>query len=120
MAQDSDLDDLIREKPTGKKQPGKERPEFRLAELLADMPPPETCSVRPVLTLSTGVRLRIKPASAWAIQEVTRRIERPEPPVKFLADKEREEVDYEDRDYLKALEAHASRVIQAATPVIRS
>src|SRR5690554_1657400 len=57
-----------------------------------------------VVTLSSGVRARIHPVAASLIAEVSSKVEDPPVPTWFNPDKEREEPNPSDPEYLRALE----------------
>lgn len=54
--------------------------------------------------LKTGVRVRLHPIAAGAITDAQARIHYPRPPMWHNPDKEREEPNYNDPDYLEAVE----------------
>ena len=72
------------------------------------------------LTLSTGVVLRLKRPSAWALTEVQRQMAReaPKPPVVYNADKDREEPNESDPRYWEALAEHATRLTERLYEVV--
>ena len=61
-----------------------------------------------IITLSTGVRLRERPFALKAITDAQREMERrkPQPPVVFMIDKGREEINEADPKYQAALAQH--------------
>lgn len=72
-----------------------------------------------VVILSTGVRVKIHPVSATLIDAVQARIEDPSPPMAFIDEKGREEPNYSDPKYLRAVErAGTDRVIAAMDALI--
>lgn len=56
------------------------------------------------VTLPNGVKVRINPVGAALISDVTSRIKDPEIPVVYIADKERNEPNPNDPNYLRGLE----------------
>lgn len=56
------------------------------------------------ITLSTGVMLRTKPAPLLLIEQIANAIPIPKPPIKWSADKDRDEEDPYDPDYLDAIQ----------------
>lgn len=53
-----------------------------------------------ILTLSSGVRVRIKPVSGWLIDDVVNRVKNPRIPTWYNPDREREEDNPNDPQYL--------------------
>jgi len=56
------------------------------------------------VTLSTGVQARLVPVATALIEDAQSRVEEPQPPVVFIKEKEREEANYNDPDYRRAVE----------------
>lgn len=57
-------------------------------------------------------RVKVCPVSAILVQEVTQQIKDPEPPMIFIADKDREEPNYSDPKYLRAMQmANEARAV---------
>lgn len=73
-----------------------------------------------VVTLSTGVKLRVKQPSTWAVTEVIRRMEaqRPQPPMISNPDRGRDEPNEGDPDYQRALVAFNDRVLERKYDVV--
>lgn len=72
-----------------------------------------------IVTLSTGVRVRVKPVTATLIDEVQSKIVDPDPPEIFLEEKGRSEPNYSDPRYLRAIErAQVNRVIAAVDALV--
>ncbi len=71
---------------------------------------------RDIITLSTGVRGRIRPVPAGLIDEVVSRIPDPEVPRQFIEDKGREELNPFDPAYIEAVaKARAVRPKESQT-----
>lgn len=71
-----------------------------------------------VLTLSTGLRLRIKPTPAWLIQRAATTIPRPEPPRIHIEEADRWEDNPSDPTYTDALLVWESKTIEAGVNVM--
>lgn len=63
----------------------------------------EEASHKNIVTLAEGVRAKLHPVSARLISEVTSRVKYPSPPTWHNPDKDREEPNESDPDYLNAL-----------------
>ncbi len=70
-----------------------------------------------VVTLSTGVQLRVKPMPKHFIFQVTERYKKPKVPVYFDETKGREEENPEDPDYIEAMQMHLAEISNASTDV---
>lgn len=72
------------------------------------------------VTLSTGVVLRLKQPSGWAVTEVTRQMmrERPKPPVLHNPDADRDEENEADPDYQAALTDWDNRLLERKYEVV--
>lgn len=66
-----------------------------------------------VVTLSTGVRVRLQPVSSILIEECRASIEPPEPPTIWIEEKQRFEENPNDPVYLAALRRHEVDVARA-------
>jgi len=73
---------------------------------------------RDLVTLSRGITLRIVPVPPFAIREAAMRIPVPSVPIVHIKDKNRDELNPNDPDYLAAVEANASERMLAATNVM--
>jgi len=72
-----------------------------------------------VTTLNTGVRIKIHPVSATLIDAVQSGIQDPDPPMVLIDEKGREEPNYSDPQYLKAIErAGTERILSAMDALI--
>jgi hypothetical protein len=72
-----------------------------------------------IVTLSTGVRVKVMPVTATLIDEVQSKIADPEPPMIYLEEKDRSEPNYSDPRYLRAIErAQVDRVIAAVDALV--
>lgn len=72
-----------------------------------------------VVTLSTGVRVKINPVSATLIDKVQTKVKDPTPPDVFIDEKGRSEPNYSDPDYLRAIDrANTDRVVAAMDALI--
>jgi len=58
------------------------------------------------VTLSNGIVLKLKPVPPFLVRQAVLSHKRPEPPVMFIKDKEREEVNPNDPAYLRAVEEY--------------
>lgn len=74
----------------------------------------ETAKTRQVgdgtVTLSTGVRVRLHPVAPGLLSDAATRVKYPKPPMWLNPEKEREEPNYNDPDYLEAVRAAQSRI----------
>ena len=70
------------------------------------------------VTLSTGVRVRLRPVPAWLVQEAQARVEDPPVPNWHNPDKDRDEPNPSDPAYLAALTRNQVRRAEAATDVL--
>jgi len=68
-----------------------------------------------LLTLGTGVVLRVKPVSPLLIRRAAASIPEPEVPQLFLEDKGREEANPDDPEYKRALQKYSEEVEEAST-----
>lgn len=67
-----------------------------------------------IVTLSTGVRVKVKPVTATLIDQVQARIQDPEPPMFYIEEKGTSEPNYSDPRYIRALErSNTDRVVAA-------
>jgi len=71
-----------------------------------------------VLTLSSGVRVRIRPVSGWLIDDVMTRIKDPRVPTWYNPDREREEDNPNDPQYLADMREASGRRIDAMLDTI--
>lgn len=71
-----------------------------------------------IVTLSTGIRARLVPVSASLVQDAASRVEDPPVPMWYNPDKEREEPNPADPDYLRKLERADQRRGVAAIDVL--
>jgi len=58
------------------------------------------------VTLSNGIVLKLKPVPPFLVRQAVLSHKRPEPPITFIKDKEREEINPNDPAYLRALEEY--------------
>lgn len=81
---------------------------------------PDTAPAAELITLSTGVVLRLRQPSTWAVTEVVRQMmkDRPEPPVLPNPDRGRDEVNEADPDYQAALVAWDDRLLERKYEVV--
>jgi len=71
---------------------------------------------RDIVTLSTGVQLRVKPMPKHFVFQVTERYKKPKVPV-YMTDKGREEENPSDPDYIEAMQMHLAEISNASTDV---
>jgi len=66
------------------------------------------------ITMSTGVKLKLKPPSSWAIDAVRRQVlaDEPKPPKVFVEAKGREEENEADPDYQRAMQSYGLRSME--------
>jgi hypothetical protein len=70
-----------------------------------------------VVTLSTGVQLRVKPMPKHFIFQVTERYKKPKVPLYFDEGKGREEENPEDPDYIEAMQMYLAEISNASTDI---
>jgi hypothetical protein len=70
-----------------------------------------------IVTLSTGVRLKVKPVPKHFIFDVTSRLKRPKPPIMLIEGKGREQENPDDPDYQEELEQWVADVANAGNNV---
>lgn len=70
------------------------------------------------VTLSTGVRVRLRPVPAWLVQETQNHVLDPEVPIWHNPDKGRDEPNPADPAYLAALQRAQARRAEAGTDVL--
>lgn len=72
-----------------------------------------------IVVLSTGVRAKINPVSATLIDAVQAKIQDPDPPLVFIDEKGREEPNFSDPKYIRAMErANTDRVLAAMDAMV--
>lgn len=70
------------------------------------------------VTLSTGVRVRLRPVPAWLVQETQSRVQDPPVPVWHNPDKGRDEPNPADPEYLAGVQRAAVKRAEAGTDVL--
>lgn len=71
-----------------------------------------------LVTLSSGVVLRVRAVSTSLFADLMAEMEGPRPPVVFIESKGREEENPDDPDYLAAKQAHQARVAKAMSDAV--
>jgi len=70
------------------------------------------------LTLSTGITLKLKPVPQAVIRRAASKVPRPVPPKFFVPDKDREEENPDDPDYLRAVDEWTAQQALAVQKVV--
>lgn len=68
--------------------------------------------------LSNGIVLKLRRVAPLVVREATVRVEKPRPPTVYREDKQREEENPADPDYLEAMEAYDEKTSKAAIDAI--
>lgn len=71
-----------------------------------------------LVTLSSGVVLRVRAVSTSLFADLMAEMEPPKPPVVYIESKGREEENPDDPDYLAAKQAHQARVAKAMSDAV--
>jgi hypothetical protein len=66
-----------------------------------------------IITLSTGVRARLKPVATVLVEDAQSMVKRPRPPMWLNPQKDREEPNYNDPDYLDDMDQYNKDVSMA-------